>query len=143
MVRVFFMGLALFAKRCGPGVKATKRPHNIRFAHTERAAEPSGKRCGVRCFLWAVAAVTATVVSRANRAAAGVRDRSKAWRSMGYHHANCPAQLAFDAHAVRRNVRSAIAQERADDFDQLLLVYRAAAQLEIDAHVISDRRGFA
>src|SRR5215471_2739743 len=105
MVRVFFMGLSLFAKGFGVGVEAAEPAHDIRFAHTERAAEPSGKRCGVRCFLWAVAAVTATVVSRANRAAAGLRDRSKAWRSMGYHHANGSAPLAFHAYAVRRNVR--------------------------------------
>src|SRR6516162_8427500 len=137
------MCLALFTKGCGAGVEATERAHNIRFAHPEWAAEPLGKRCGVRRFLRAVAAVAATVVSGANRAATGVGDRSKAWRSMRYHHANGPAPLAFHAYAVRRNVRSAIAQERADDFDQLMLVYRAAPQLEIDGHVFSDRRGFA
>jgi hypothetical protein len=143
MVCVFFMGLALFAKRLGAGVKAAERAHDIRFAHTERVAEPCGKRCGVRRFLRSVAAVAATVISRANRAATGMRDRSKAWRPVRYYHANGPAQLAFDAHAVRPNVRSAIAQERADDFDQLMLVYRAAPQLEIDKHMINDRRGFA
>ena len=62
---------------------------------------------------------------------------------MRYHHANGSAPLAFHAYAVGQNVRSAIAQERADDLDELMLVYRAAAQLEIDAHVLGDRRGSA
>src|SRR5436309_14342682 len=102
MMRVFFMSFAFFAKGISICVEAAEGTHDVRLAHTEPAIEPSGEGCGVRCLLRAVAAVSAPVVGRAYRAAARVRDWSKTWRSMGYHYANGPTQLALDAYAVRR-----------------------------------------
>ena len=48
--------------------------------------------------------------------------------------------LALDADAVRRHVRAPPGEERADDLEQLLLVDRAALQLEVDVDVVGDRR---
>ena len=82
------------------------------------------------------------MVGRADRAAAGVRDRPQARRAVSDHHANCATQLALDADAVRRRVWLAILQKSADDLDQLVFVNRTPAQLEIDKDVVGDRRRF-
>ena len=71
-----------------------------------------------------------------------MRHRPKAWRAVSDHHANGAAQFALDADAMRRRVWLAILQKRADDFDELVLINRAPAQLEIDKNVVGDRRRF-
>ena len=62
---------------------------------------------------------------------------------MGDHHADEAATLAVEADTVRRRVWLSSVEKGADDLDELLLIDRAAAQLEIDANVIGDRRGSA
>ena len=86
------------------------------------------------------AAIAAAIVRRADRAAAGMRDRAET-RDAAHQHAGGAAQLALDAHTVRRRVRLARIQECRQHLDQLMLVDRAAMQLEIDVDVRLDRRG--
>ena len=58
---------------------------------------------------------------------------------MRHHHADIALELALDADAVRRRHRPASGEKGGDDLEKLTLVDRAAAQLEIDRHVIGDR----
>ena len=69
-----------------------------------------------------------------------MRDRSQAGRAMRHHHADVALELALDADAVGRRHRPAAGEEGGDDLEQLALVDRAAAQLEIHRHMIGDRR---
>ena len=81
------------------------------------------------------AAVAAAVVGGAERAAAGVGDRTEAGGAVGDHDADVAAPLALDADAVRGDRRAAVLQEGADHLEQLALVDRAALQLEVDRDV--------
>ena len=98
-----------------------------------------GKRRRVRRILRAEAAVTAAVVAGAEGAAAGVRDRPQARRSVGDHNADIAGELALQTNAVSRRSPACGPRERREDFEQLLLVDRAAAQFEVDRHVLADR----
>jgi hypothetical protein len=52
--------------------------------------------------------------------------------SLGHHDANDAGTLALDAHRMVRNVGPTLGQEGGQDLDELTLVDRAAAQLEVD-----------
>ena len=68
-------------------------------------------------------------------------DRAQARRAVGDHHADIAAQLALDADAVRAAITGLRPARKArDHLDELALVDRAAAQLEIDRHMVGDRR---
>ena len=98
------------------------------------------QRDRVRRLHRAEAAVAAAVVGRAERAAAGVGDRAEARRAVRDHDADVAAPLALHADARRRDVRPPAVEERRDHLEQLALVDRAAAQLEVDRDVRGDRR---
>src|SRR5262249_39551579 len=129
-----FMRFALLAECRGPCVEGTVDLYQVQFPNAQ-AAEPLAQRNRVRRLLRPVATVTAAIVCRAKRAAAGVSDRAETRRAVRDHHAHVSAQLAFEADAVRRRVRLALVEEGADDFDELALVDRASLQLEIDFNV--------
>jgi hypothetical protein len=57
---------------------------------------------------------------------------------MGYHHADGAPQFALDADAVRRDIGLSSIEESGQNLQQLLLVYRAAAKLEVYLHVLSN-----
>ena len=79
------------------------------------------------------AAVAAAVVRRAERAAAGLRHRAEARRAVRDHHADVAARACTRRRRCRRDRGPAAVQERGDHLEQLALVDRAAAQLEVDA----------
>ena len=123
-----------------PGVEGAVDAHEVALARP-RARHPRAQRRGVRRLHRPEAAVAAAVVGRAERAAAGVGDRPEARRAVRDHHADVAAPLALDADAVRAASRGrAPVEEGADHLEQLALVDRAAAQLEVDRHVRGDRR---
>ncbi len=82
------------------------------------------------------------MVGRAKRATTRVRDRAEARRSVRDHHTHVPAQLALHADRVTGDRGSSTGEQRREDLEELALVDGAAAQLEIDLHVVRDgRRG--
>ena len=56
------------------------------------------------------------------------------------HHAGRAARLALEADARRRQARRPAVEQREHRLDELRLRDRAAAQLEVDLHVVGDRR---
>ena len=87
----------------------------------------------------AEAAVAAAVVGGAQRAAPGLGDRPEARHPVGNGDADSTAALALHAHAVGRDPRAPALQRRGEHLEQLALVDRAAAQLEVHGHVRGDR----
>src|SRR6516165_8665005 len=126
---LFGMGLALFPERLGGGVEGPEDPRDIALRHAERGESP-GDSGSVRALARPEATVTAAAISRADRAAAGLRDGTQARCPMRDHDANRAAQLAFVTDAVAWYHRLAADQKSLDDFQQLGFVDRAAAQLE-------------
>ncbi len=122
-------------------LKRAEDAHQVAAGATPSARATSARASArVRRLLRPEAAVAAAVVGRADRAAAGLRHRPEAGRAVRHHDADVAAQLALDADAVgamfgRRPFRKAL-----DHLEQLVLVDRAAAQLEVDRHVGRDRR---
>src|SRR4051812_30794669 len=95
-------------------------------------AEERQQRPRVGGLLRPEATETAAGEGGAESAAACVRDRAEAGRPMGDAHADEAARLALRADARRRDLRLASVQERRHDLEELVLVHRAAAQLEVD-----------
>ncbi len=98
------------------------------------------QRDRVRRLHRAKAPVAAAVVRRAERAAAGVRDRTETGVPCATITQTVAAPLALDADARRRDRRPAAMQKGVEHLEQLPLVDRAAVQLEVDRHVGRDRR---
>src|SRR5262249_42626980 len=65
---------------------------------------------------------------------------AEAGNALGHGNAHNPAPLAFDANTMTRDARLATPQESGDQLHQLMFVDGTAAQLEIDAYMIADRR---
>src|SRR5690349_7697744 len=103
------MLLALDAERLRPGIEPPECADELIVTHTQ-ALPPLTERLGVRALHRAVAAVAATVVCRADRAAAGMGDRPEARRALRHHHAHRAAALALDADAVARDLGTALAK---------------------------------
>src|SRR5918994_80268 len=70
---------------------------------------------------------------------AGVGHGPEARRAVRHHHAHRAAAVALDADAVRADARTAAVEGRGDHLEQLVLVDRAAVELEVDADVRADR----
>ena len=136
-----FMLLAFFAERLLPGVEVAERAQQVRLGNMQLVAHPMSERAGVGRFLRAEASVATALIRRTKRAASAVRDRAETRRSVRHHHTNDAAAFALHADAMGRSVRRAPAEKRTDHVKQLLLVDRAAAELEIDRDMRSDRRG--
>jgi hypothetical protein len=98
-----------------------------------------GQRRGVRGVVRTEAAVAAAVVGGAQRPAPGLGDGPEAGHPFGDRDAHGPAALALHADAVGRDPGSAALQHRGEHLEQLRLVDRAAAQLEVDSDVCGDR----
>src|SRR5689334_3534803 len=111
---------------------------DVTLAHAA-GGELAAQRWRVRRLHRAEAAIAAAIVRRADRTASGMRDRPKAGNA-AHQYARRAAQLALDADAVGGRVWLARIQERSQHLQQLVLVDRAAVQLEIDIHVRLDRR---
>ena len=97
-------------------------------------------RRGVGVLDGAEATIAATVVGRADRAAPAVGNRPQARRPVRDHDADIASPLAIDADAVIGDRRLASGEKGLNDLEQLTLVDRTAAQLEIDGHMGADRR---
>src|SRR5262245_26799356 len=134
------MRFTLPAEGRGPCVEVAVDLYQVQLPDAQ-AAEPRAQRNSVRRLLRPVAAVTAAIICRAKRAAAGVSHRPETGRPVRDQHADVSAQLAFHADAVRRSVRLALVEEGADYFDELALVDRASLQLEIHFDVRRNRCG--
>src|SRR5262245_8799818 len=115
------MRFTLPAEGRGPCVEGAVNLYQVQLSNTQ-AAEPRAQRNRVRRLLRPVATVTAAIICRAKRAAAGVSHRAETGRAVRDRHANVSAQLAFHADAVGRRVRLAFVEEGVDDFDELALV---------------------
>ena len=102
--------------------------------------QPRPEAVDVRAFHRPEAAIAAAIDARADRAAAGVGDGAEAGCTPGDHDADIAPLLALDADAVIGNGGLPASQRRGEQFEQLAFVERTAAQLEIDRHVITDRR---
>src|SRR5688572_15110875 len=98
----------------GLGVEGPVDAHEVDLVHPE-ALQPRVQRLRPRGLHRAEAAVAAAVVGRAQRAAAGVRDRAEAGRAVGDHHADVAGALALDADAVRGDRGTELVEVRADD----------------------------
>src|SRR6516225_6042443 len=131
------MSFAFFPNRLGSRVEGAKDPADIALRHTERE-ELACDRRGVRGLGRPEAAIAAAAIGRADRAAAGLRDGAKAGCSPGDHDANGAPQFAFMTDAVPGDRRLAPDQEGFDNLEELALVDRATAQLEIDPRDIVD-----
>ena len=81
-----------------------------------------------------VATVTPPLVRRAQRAAADVGDWTEAGRPIRDHHAHIPFQFAIYTNTVRGDIRLPFVEGRDDDFNELELIDRATAKLEIDVN---------
>src|SRR3954469_8101222 len=91
--------LALGPERRRRRVEGAVDAHDVGLADPQ-PPEPVAERAGVRRLHRPEAAVAAAVVARAQRSAAGVRDRPEARRPVRDHHADVAAPLALDADAV-------------------------------------------
>src|SRR4051794_38053408 len=96
--------LALLTEGGGRRMERAEDAHDVDVLDAE-PLEPASERPGVRRLHRPEAAVAAAVVARAQRAAAGVRDRPEARRAVGHHDAHVAAPLALDADAVRLDRR--------------------------------------
>src|SRR5450755_2642460 len=103
-------------------------------------AHPGAQRCGVGRLHRPEAAVATAIERRAQRTATGVRHRAQAGRAVSDHDAVVAAQLALLADARGGDRCHATAERGPDHLEQLILVDRAALQLEIDRDVGADRR---
>src|SRR5512147_1213728 len=101
--------------------------------------QPAGEARRIRRLNRAEAAVAAAAERRTQVAAAGLRHRTQAGDAARHHDADRARALALDALAVVRDVRRPIVEKRVQHLDQLALVDRAAAQLEVDDAVVGDR----
>src|SRR6516164_5116145 len=136
------MPIALLPERVSISVEAAK--HSQQFLTLYSQSQPPGtQRLGVRCFHWSKAAVAAAVVGRTNRTATSVSHWSEAGGAVRHHHADRPASLTLNTYAVRRGVRLPPVQKRANHFDELVFVDRAAAQFEVNPHMIRNWRRLA
>src|SRR5262249_8485519 len=134
------MRFALPAKWLGPRIESAVGERQLLLFYAQ-AAEPRAQRNRVRRLLRPVTAVTVAGICRAKRAATRVSHRAETGRAVRDQHAHVSAPLAFHADAVRRRVRLALIEERADDLNELTLVDRASLQLEIHFDVRRDRCG--
>src|SRR6266699_975987 len=132
-----FMRFTLLAEFAGIGVETPEHPQNILVIHA-KLTHLCAQRGGIGRFFRAIAAIAATRIGWADGAAPGVGDRTKAWDAPRDHHTDGAAQLALYTDAVRRRVRLALVQVGADDLEQLAFVNGAAAQLEVNKHVVGD-----
>ena len=99
------------------------------------------QRLGVRRLRGSEAAVAASTHPRAERSAARARDGSQAGLAFRDHHAHVATALAFDADRRGRRARHRPLDQPRERREQLPAIDRAAGQLEIDLHVLRDRRG--
>src|SRR4051794_32527269 len=88
----------------GVGGDAAERAEELSLVGAERA-QLRHKRVRVRLLLRAEAREAAPAVERAERAASRLRDGAEAGDAARDHDAREPCALAFDAHAVPRDVR--------------------------------------
>src|SRR5271156_2870980 len=133
------MGLALFPERLSGRIEGAEDASDGALCHTERAE--LARNCGgIRTFGGSEAAITASAVGWADCPAAGLGNGTEARCSVRDHDADGVAQFAFVAHTMARDRWLAPDQKSLDDFEQLALVDRAAAQFEIDRHMGADRR---
>src|SRR4051812_34124006 len=102
IVLVSLMRFARHAERLGPGVERAVDAHEVDLLHPQ-AGQPRVERLRPRRLHRAEAAVAATVIGGAQRAAAGVGDGAEAGRAVGDHDADVARALALDADAVRRD----------------------------------------
>ena len=85
-------------------------------------------------------AVAAPIIGGADRAATRLRHRPQTGNAPGHDDAHRTATLAIKADGVRRRLRSAAGGQRPYDFQQLMFVDRATAQLEINRNMVGNRR---
>src|SRR4029453_6901427 len=97
---VRLMGLARLAERRRAGVECAVDAHQVSIGKPQ-LLQPRGQSRRVGGLHRPEAAVAAAVVGRAQRTAAGVRDRTEARCAVGDHDADGVAALALDADAVR------------------------------------------
>lgn len=83
-----------------------------------------------------VAAIATAVEAGAERPAAGMRHRAEARDTPGDRDADDPLSFAVETDGVTRRSRSPAGDQRREDFNQLMMIDRAAPQLEIDFHVL-------
>ena len=123
----------------GVGVESAINAFERLVVHPE-LLQPTAERGRIRRFLRTETAIAAAIIGRAKRAAAGMGDGTKAWRAMGDHNAGVALKFALYANAMRRRRGASTDKKGAENLDQLMLVDRAATQLEINAHMIGNRR---
>src|SRR6056297_2884263 len=117
------------------GVEGAKIPSRFRRVGPlpcEHARERRHCRSSAR----AVATVAASIISRADCAAASMGNRTKAGRAMRDGHADIAAPLALRAYTVAADDRIAPNQEGRHELEHLLLVDGASPQLEINIDMI-------
>src|SRR5579885_385492 len=136
----WFMRLALLPKWPGIGIEGPIGAQQILLGHS-KLLPARAQRNGIGRLFRPITAITATVVGRADRATARVRNRTKTRNALRNHHANRAAQFTLHTHAVRRDSGLGLVQVGADHLEQLVLVDRAAVQFKIDRHMSGDGRG--
>src|SRR5271167_3777273 len=134
------MQFALSTERLGVGVEAAKRAHEFTVADTH-LLPPLAECRSVWSFLRPKASEAGARVGRTQRSTARLSNRSQARHTLRDHHAYRSSLLAFDANRVWRRIGLASVQVCAEDFHQLVLVDRAATQLEIHKDVVGDGCG--
>jgi hypothetical protein len=95
-----------------------------------------GLRCGSK------ACVATSVVGRAYRSATGLGDRSEAGFFLGHDDADGAAPFAGLADAFGGGFGASAAGHGQNDFDELVFIDGAAAELEIDLDVLCDGARF-
>src|SRR5512140_2963849 len=138
IVRTLLMELALLAERLGARVERTEGAHEARRRNAESAPE-GRERGGVRRLHRPEASEAAAVEGRAQRVAARLRDGAEARRPVRDHDARRAAPLALETDARGGRHGLAAGEKRAHDLEKLGLRDGAAAQLEVDEDVVSDR----
>ena len=108
------MGLALLAECLGGCVEGAEDPSDIALHHAE-GGEFTRDRAGIRALGRPEATIAPSTISRANRAAARLGDRTQTGRSLRNHDTDSAAQLAFVTHAVAGDRGLAPDQKRLDD----------------------------
>src|SRR5665647_147984 len=132
----------LAAERLGAGVEGAEDPEHLGLVHA-KDAEAVRQRVRVWGVLRAETAVAASRECRAQGTASGQRDRPQTWGPVSDRHAERPATLALNTHAVCRNAWTAVLDERGENLQELRGVDRAAVQLIVDGHVRGDRRAIS
>src|SRR3954447_11907350 len=133
------IALALVAEVRRIGVEEPVAADDVRVIEPQ-PFQPPAQRGHVRALDRAEAAVAAAVVGGTESAAAGLRHGAEAGGAVRDHHANVAAALALHADRLVGDARFGPRGKRTDDLHQLVLVRRAALELEVDLHVINDRR---